>query len=53
MTALRAKLSGGGKLGSAVGAHRRQVRTALLAVLRPDAIFVPAFRTRHEKKSKG
>lgn len=49
MSALRAKLSGRGKLGSAVGAHRGQVRTALLAVLRPGAIFVPAFRTRHEK----
>ena len=52
MTALRAKLGGRGKLGSAVGTDRGQVRTALPAVLRPGAIFVPAFRTLHEK-SKG
>src|SRR6266850_1199830 len=48
MTALRAKLGNRGKFGAAVGAHRGQVRTALLAVLRPSAIFVRALRTPHE-----
>ena len=49
MTTLRAKLGSRGKLGAAVAAHRGQVRTALLAVLRPSTIFVPAPRTPHKK----
>jgi hypothetical protein len=51
-TALGAKLGGRRQLGSTAGAHQCQVRTTLLAVLRPRATLVPALGTLHEKPSR-